>query len=259
MIIDANVHITPDGKWFHTPHDASLNELLRQMDEASIDKSVLVPFDGIIHDDFITKVVTKHSDRFIQATSFNPHNYPDAKKAIDGFKLKIEGSDIKIIKFHNRLHHYQPDSNLLDEVLTYNDQINSPKIIYLCGLLFSSKVNSFSISPPNFFHGLAVNFPNTKFVIMHAGGTWALQVSEAIRDCSNVFLDLSMTSKYKTSSVWMDLKYLVHNFDKRIIWGSDFPEFNIKNCLADFNELAKGLDNIKKENILSKNLLNLLA
>jgi hypothetical protein len=27
MIIDANVHITADGKWFTTPHDASVERL----------------------------------------------------------------------------------------------------------------------------------------------------------------------------------------------------------------------------------------
>ena len=32
MIIDANVHVSADGKWFHTPHDASLEKLIREIE-----------------------------------------------------------------------------------------------------------------------------------------------------------------------------------------------------------------------------------
>ena len=40
MIIDSLTHVTPNGQWFSTSHDASEVRLLREMDEAGVDKAV---------------------------------------------------------------------------------------------------------------------------------------------------------------------------------------------------------------------------
>jgi len=65
MIIDAHVHVTPDGKWFNTDHDASVESLISELDEASIDKAILLPVEGFIENDFIVDVCKKYPDRFM--------------------------------------------------------------------------------------------------------------------------------------------------------------------------------------------------
>ena len=45
MIIDSLTHITPDGRWFSTSHDASIDRLLRELDGAKayqLSKAALV-------------------------------------------------------------------------------------------------------------------------------------------------------------------------------------------------------------------------
>lgn len=40
MIFHTLAHVTPDGKWFSTRHDASVSWLLKEMDEHGILKAV---------------------------------------------------------------------------------------------------------------------------------------------------------------------------------------------------------------------------
>lgn len=260
MIIDANVHITPNGKWFESYHDASVENLLLEMKSANVTKSILVPFDGFIDDDFILDICEKYPDNFIPASSFNPANYDNVSEAQVAFiqKYQENTATAKIVKFHNRLHKYDIEDQRFLSVLDINNQFKKPKIIFLCGLFFSKNTDVIK-SPPVFIHQLSKKLNNTSIVIMHCGGSWCLPISEAVRDLPNVYMDLSYTlSTYKQSSVWLDLKHLVTNFDKRLIWGSDFPEINIQQALNDFFELTEHLSLEKKENILFRNITHLL-
>lgn len=260
MIIDANVHITQTGKWFDSSHDASVENLLIEMKGANITKSILVPFEDFIDDKYINEVCEKYPDKFIAASSFNPAKYSTASEAQHAFKQKYPENSLspKIIKFHNRLHKYDIEDERFLSVLEVNNQFKKPNIIFLCGLFFSKYTNVIK-SPPVFIHQLSKKLNNTSIVIMHCGGSWCLSIAEAVRDLPNVYLDLSYTlSTYKQSSVWLDLKHLVTNFDKRLIWGSDFPEIKIHQALNDFFELTEHLSIEKKENILYNNITLIL-
>jgi predicted TIM-barrel fold metal-dependent hydrolase len=259
MIIDANVHITPTGKWFESNHNASVEKLLEEMKAANITKSILVPFEGFIDDDFINEVCEKYPDNFITASSFNPAKYDTVEDAQAAFIEKYQDKKhVQIIKFHNRLHKYDIEDERLIAVLETNNQLQNPKIIFLCGFFFS-KDSTVNTAPPIFIQKLSKKLHNTILVVMHCGGSWCLSIAEAIRDCPNVYMDLSYTiSTYKESSIWLDLKYLVSNFDKRLIWGSDFPEINVSQSLKDFEELTKNISQEKRNNMLFNNINNLL-
>lgn len=80
MIIDAHVHLTPNGKWFNTKYDASIGRLLREMDKADVDRAVVIAIEGQIDNDFVAKVVSEHPDRFWGIGSVNPAIIDLAKK-----------------------------------------------------------------------------------------------------------------------------------------------------------------------------------
>lgn len=259
MIIDSNVHITEDGKWFTSNLNASIDSLLLQMDEAHIDKAVLVPFSGFISNEFIKKISLKYPDRFIPACSINPADFSSKNEAGEAFFNLFQRFDFKIIKFHNRLHKFSPLDERFLEMLSVNNNLPKPKVIFICGLFYARDTPVCELCPPQIVHFYATQFPETNFVMMHSCGSHALPVYEAVRELTNVYLDLSLiVSKYKISSVWLDFKYLVKTFDRRLIWGSDFPEISINQALMDFNELSENIDQSKKNNILSLNLLSII-
>jgi predicted TIM-barrel fold metal-dependent hydrolase len=256
MIIDANAHITEDGKWFNSQLTANAQTLLKQMDSAGVDKAVLVPFHGITSNDYIINTVSQYPDRFIAGCSINPVQQTKADIKVE--LTRLADNEVRICKLHNRLHKYEPSNNLVYDFLELNEGLEKPMIISICGILANKNISP-ELTPVQHFHKLTSSFPNTIFIIMHAAGTHALSLYEAVKDNPNVYLDLSFTiSKYKGSSVDFDIAFLIEKFDRRLIWGSDFPEFNVEQSLIDFNKLATTVADSKKRNILSSNLLTIL-
>ena len=259
MIIDANAHVTENGKWFDTGFDASVIRLLNEMDLAGIDRAILVPFEGFVSHRFILETFRKNPHRFIPTCSINPAAFSDRKGLINHFKKVVSEGDFRILKLHNRFHRYDPLDKKVFWLLEENERLNRPLVIYICGCLYSRNV-LLSSTPPHIFHRITSTFQATRFVILHAGGTWALHVLEAVRDNPNVFLDLSNTiSKYKGSGLLLDIAFLIKNFDTRLIWGSDFPEVVPAIALNDLYEIILDIPKHKVENILYNNINHLLG
>ncbi len=53
MIIDSLTHVTPDGRWFNTSHDAREARLLQEMDAAGVERAVVVALAGFIPNEFV--------------------------------------------------------------------------------------------------------------------------------------------------------------------------------------------------------------
>jgi predicted TIM-barrel fold metal-dependent hydrolase len=114
--------------------------------------------------------------------------------------------------------------------------------------------------PVDTIHELVGRFPSLPFVLLHGGGSWILQVAEAIRDCPNAFLDISFTlQRYRTSSIAADLRYLVSTFDRRVVFGSDFPEVSLRSALEGLREITAGISPEKCANVLGANLEKILG
>ena len=65
--------------------------------------------------------------------------------------------------------------------------------------------------------------------------------------------------KYRSSSIAADLRYLFSNFDRRMIFGSDFPEASIRGSVEMFREIADGISLEKCANVLGGNLSRILG
>lgn len=258
MIIDANAHITEDGKWFNSNLDASVESLLKEMDKTNIERSVIVPIEGIISNHFVSEIVSKHKERFVPACSINPVIFNSKRKLVEHYKKTIGIYNFKFLKLHPRFHHYDLCDKKVFWLLEINEKIGLPLVVYICGYLYDNNIILVQ-SIPNTIHRIVNSFKSTRFVVLHAGGSWALHLYEAIKDNPNVFLDLSFSiTKYKGSSLSIDINFLTHHFDRRLIWGSDFPEVMPEQALKDFNDITQDVSPEKKENILYKNVLNLL-
>jgi predicted TIM-barrel fold metal-dependent hydrolase len=258
MIIDANSHITEDNKWFSSSLDASVDSLLISMDLNNIQKSLLLPLAGVTTNVYIRGICNLYPNRFIEGSAFDPGNYSTPEESAIFFKKEIIDYNCNIVKFHNRLGNYGLNDSRFIETLTFNNSIDKPIPVAICGI-FHDKNQMKSVIPPNFIFDLAQKFRNTKFLIMHGGGTWIFKVAEMVRNLNNVYLDLSFTiSKYRESSIDIDIKWLCNNFDQRIIWGSDSPEFTQNKALLDFYEITNGISLSKIDNILGNNILTFL-
>ncbi len=258
MLIDSLVHTTPDGRWFNTSCDASESRLLREMDAARMDQAVLVAIADFITNDYVLEVCGRHRERLIPCASFNPAKYLNASEAAKEFRRQLYEQPFKALKLHPRLNHYDPlDSRclaVLDELASWRRLIP----VWIDTLFYCRHV---SLQRPvvDTIHQLITRFPSMKFLLLHAGGSWVLHLTEAIRDCPNALLDLSFTmTRYSECSIARDLHYLLHKFDRRVVFGSDFPEVAIGAALNCIDNVAGCWDADRRRHVMGDNLRALL-
>ena len=259
MVFDSLTHVTPDGRWFDTKFDASEQELLRQLDESGTQRAVVVALAGHIENRFVLEVCQRHPDRLVPCASFNPAACRSVEEVKAGLRTQIEKDGYKALKLHPRLNRYDPLDPRCLAVLEEMASRERPLPIWL-DTLFYYRGGTLRKPPVDTIHELVGRFPALTFVLLHGGGSWILQVAEAIRDCPNAFLDISFTlQRYRSSSIAADLRYLLNSFDRRVIFGSDFPEVGIGTALESVREIAHGIAPEKCANVLGGNLSRILG
>ena len=94
---------------------------------------------------------------------------------------------------------------------------------------------------PDVVDALAVAAPHTQSILLHGGGSQILAVSEVVAVHANLVLDLSFTiHRFSGSSVDDDLRFLMRTFDRRMVVGSDFPEYEPLATATAYANCARG-------------------
>lgn len=256
---DSLTHVTPSGSWFGSDVDASERELLRQMDDARVQRAMLVGLAEHIENSFVLDVCHRHPDRLVPCASFNPRSGVSAADVRARLRGEFKNGPYKAIKLHPRLNRYDPLDPSCLAVLEEIASWEYPLPVFL-DTLFYYRGGLLRKGPVDTIHELVGQFPSVTFVLLHGGGSWVLQVAESIRDCPNAFLDLSFTlQRYRSTSLAADLRHLICTFDRRIVFGSDFPEIGIRAALETFYDLTQGLPAEKLANVLDTNLARILG
>lgn len=258
-IRDCLTHVTPDGQWFTTPHDASVERLLREMDTNGVRQSVVVALAGHIENAFVAEVCARYPDRLVPGASLNPAEYAGPDEARAAARKALKDSPFRVLKLHPRLGQYDPLDPRCLAVLEEIESWPQPLPVWICTLM-RSRGGTLAKPPVDTCHDLVGRFPKLTFVLCHSAGSDVLRLADAVRDCPNAFLDVSFTlARYQGSSVDQDLTYLFRTFDRRMLFGSDFPEMPVAQGLETFRALARGIPLEKCFGILGGNLGRILG
>lgn len=253
MIIDSLTHITPDGTWFNTNHDATLDRLIDTQQKAGVDKSILVGMPNLDDDDFVLSVTSDNPDKFIPVSgiSLNGLSAEEIKSKISTLKTKGFAG----IKIHPRFSGVSLLSNEVNYALDYADKYNMK--VMVCTI---HRPPSKPLGRPVYdvIHELCDNHKNTKMILLHGGYYDLLATSEIVRPYENVLLDLSLTAvRFAETSLLSDMRFLFKTFDRRICIGSDFPEYTFNQAKAIVE--ANLFDEEKLKNIFGQNLNRFFA
>ena len=255
---DSLVHVTPDGRWFNTAFDASEGRLLREMDDAGVDRAVVVALAGVIANDYVLEVCRRHPGRLIAGASINPADGATADVLAAARNALCDGP-FAVLKLHPRLHRYDL---LAPAVLALLDEIagwRSAPPIWLDSLVYPKGI-AMRFSAVESIRQLAERYPGLRFMLLHAGGAAALAFFEALSAAPNVFLDLSYSlTRYEGTSVALDHRFLAARFDRRTVFGSDFPEVSLADAVRVLEALLDGLPQEKADNVRHRTLTSLLS
>lgn len=258
-IFDSLVHATPDARWFGTSCDAGLPRLLAEMDEANVSRAVIVALAGHIANEFVRAAQEAQPSRLIAGMSLDPSRYASpAQSAVETRRVCAE-FPCSVLKLHPRLNRYDPLDERVLAALDALTTLAAPPCVWL-DTLFHTRGVILRKAPLEAIHELLCRFPTLDFVLLHGAGPELLALSEIVREHENVLIDLSLLlPRYAKSSLMMDLRELLWRFDRRLVFGSDFPEHTPRQALDIFSELAKDLPHEKRRNVLHDNLARLFA
>jgi len=254
MIIDAHVHITKDGKWFDTGHDASLKKLIESLDKNKIDKAILLPIVPYISNEYILKVCNEYPEKFIGFCSVNPLKR-NAAKDLEHYVIDY---GLKGLKLHPKLQGFFSYDNSISKVIMKATELKIPVLID--AWVKPNEINSSNII--DLIETIAQDHPSCKIILPHFGGYSYKKMPEISNKFNNIAFDLSyVLSKFDGDVLHEEIIPIIRQIDcKKLIFGSDFPEIDIsqylkkaKQVFTDMHYSSKDLDAV-----FSKNIRNLL-
>lgn len=250
MIIDAHAHIVNN-------EIGNAEVLLKQYQEAGIDKGVLVP-GGMLDVRKMTKYITgeeqpqaeyipndivetafkKYPEKFYGFYNVNPHN---GHSTIEELEKAVKRGFVGL-KLAPMVHQFSLSSKTIYELADLCGELNIP---FYSHVVFSPAAST------NKMYKLAKEFPKTNFILGHMGfGPADVDAINYAKECDNLYIESSEGS-------YVILKEAVNVLGStKLIFGSEFPMYHPKVSLESI--LTIGCNDDELENICCNNILNLI-
>lgn len=255
--------------------DIDCKNLVKQMDKAEIDKSVLLILDGglklgeaeyEIEEIFehYYQILKKYPGRFIVFGGVDPGR---GARGLELFKKGISQYGFKGLKLYPPMGYRMNDEKLDDYYKIC--EINHLPVLIHTGPSLPNLNNEFA--DPAFIFEVAGRYPTINFILAHSGFRLKDASVQSALSLPNVYLDLSGFQKqFKT----IDQRLIdslapifQKEFNHKILFGTDWPMFNLMSPSVNFVNIMKQVfENIKNdkvegglENIFYKNALKALA
>jgi predicted TIM-barrel fold metal-dependent hydrolase len=206
-----------------------------------------------VSNDLVSRVARDNPNRFVPVGSINPAA-SDTTEQVARSVSELAQLGFAGLKLHPRLNRYDP---LDDRCLAAIRAAEKHGLVVFVDTLFRQP-NRVTRHPVDIVDKIANHCPQAKCVLLHGGGPCLLEMSQLVCLHANLILDLSFTLlRYQGSSLDQDIGYLCEHLDRRLIVGSDFPEYLPSQALERILQLTAALPAEKRENILFRNLQTL--
>ena len=213
MKIDAHNHI---GK--KKGISVSVDDFIKNMDEAGIDKAVVFSFSEQIDNEYVIESVKRYPDRLFGFVTINPWSTTSEEDLEKAFST----DEIHGLKLHPVKHAYAlDDHSLLDPLFKICEKHNKPILIFGGANVYSS---------PNMYET-----------------TSAINVAKKYK---NIYIETSSMFGIRIQNI------VKKNLTNQIIFGSDTPTGDMELEMKKIESIVK--DENELNNIYSLNLMNLL-
>ncbi len=252
MMIDAHIHITPDGRWYNTDYDASVETALGEMDKAGVEMAAVIAMPGKLQREYMLKVVKQWPDRFVTGftiSGLGENEFRELSDWLDG--------PAKFVKVHPRQTGISPLDRGLDRFLEAAEKSNIPVIFDTYPRGLKGRLEDLN---PCCYDELAHRHPDLKIVLAHAGAHRVLDALAVAQTHPNVYLELSHVLAYfQGTSLIRDFTFIMGKMDQKLIYGSDFPEYPIDRYIGLARELISSAPGSDPESFFAGNWLRIMS
>lgn len=247
-IVDAHLHVTENGEWFNGKYNASLSLLLEQMKAGGIGKGVIMGLVQLNQNDYLRKICEEHRGILYAMAGFNP-----VTQELAAVRDYLSHDSFKGIKLHPRRDNFSPmDPKAL---AVYGEAEEKGWVINFDVFAHSTHLPIEELRPTVFDH-IAKRFPNLKIVLSHCCVPWVLEAFFVAKSNPNLYLDCSfIIERFHQTSIMPDLLHTARHLDRKLIFGSDFPEEQVHRYLSMAKIEFKDLQEEKKSNIFGLNAI----
>lgn len=213
MIVDAHVHFgEPEGPAVHTPLKYTTEMLLKAMEVAGVDISVIIPILQFTDYEYLSRAAREYPDKFIPVAMIDPWHFKDIKGTVRHFVEDLDFCGIKLRPTGQRFN--IDDYYLLAPLYEICSELNLPIIIHTGDEVANTPIQC---------QDIATRYPDLTISMAHAGWrtlTW--QAIEAAKKCPNIYLD-------QTAGHSLQLRRALDELGPhRLIFGSDSPYMDVR-------------------------------
>lgn len=197
-------------------------------------------------------------DRIIPFIAVDPNRGEEGLKMIESFVKRYDPKGIKMYPATG----FYPDQEKYDKYWDLVDDLGLVVVTH-AGMALSPLDEKYC-HPVN-MERVAENHPDTKFIIAHLGGKFSSELPEVMRKHDNIYADCSAMQGWLPAEPGVVIKTVskfAEEFPERIVYGSDFPLYEIKYSSMLFIRLLMeeewGNQQIK-ENLMGNNMARILG
>lgn len=254
MIFDTAAHPTLDGMWISGRTGYTFSRLQDLASSAGVRGVCAIGLPGVggyRHDAFYR---TSEEFGFFPVAALTQLNPVKIGRELD----KIANLGFTAVKVHPRLLGINRTVEMIPEIMR---QIADHSLTCFLCTYYHDEPGNLPETDPYWAIAQGLNLaPELKLVLLHGGGSRVVEYSQFCRHSNSILLDVSHTVvKYQTSSILQDISFLLNDLDQRLCIGSDCPEWSYDQVLPIIAELTAVLTPEKRENVLWKNISELLG
>jgi predicted TIM-barrel fold metal-dependent hydrolase len=223
----------------------SMEDLLRSMDAAGVDKSVVFAGGSLkLTNEELLRTIKAHPDRFLGACSLTSQEFRDSEM-VKMTKDILSHDAIIGMKFYTGYEHYYPSDEGLNPVLEEIEKEGKFAIFHSGDTYNVKKDAKLKYAQPIHFDDVAVDHPELKVVIAHMGYPWHRDTAEVMYKNSNVYTDVSGfvygefegKTQVQFQKVFEEFQFIYGSWD-RLLFGSDFPISSQKSYIETLRDLG---------------------
>ncbi|MBY8989771.1 MAG: amidohydrolase [Candidatus Lokiarchaeota archaeon] len=229
--------------------DAGPERLVSEMDDAGIDKTVILGLDyeylfkgKVSYKEYNNKVagyINEYPDRLIGFAGIDPRR---GKEAIAELERCIEELGFKGVKLWPLTGFYPDDV----QFYPFYERVEDLGVTILCHTGLGPTKTYLKYNRPMYVDTVAVDFPNINIIMAHMGDPWVNEAIAVARKNPNVYLDISgLEPVFKNTP----LVFFQNLFEakmscgiQKILFGSDWPLFT---PILSLQEYIEGIKKMK--------------
>ena len=231
--------------------EGSPERLIADMDEAGIDRTVLLPLDyeflysGVSlsyrdYNDFVGEFVREHPDRLIGFAGVDPRR---GAAAVTELRRCVEELGFRGLKLWT-ITGFVPDDESYYPLYREAARLGAAVMVHTgMGPAFSYM----KTCRPLYVDKIAVDFRDVNFIMAHVGSPWTEEAVAVSMKNPNVYVDISAWQK--TCSVFplglaqvLSMAKMVHGGVHKVLFGTDWPLFTELYSQKEWVDVVKNLE-----------------